>query len=79
MLQLRVSTTTSGNLRASSGDESTVAGCKKQWSDPEPSLLAVDGGMHPLDDSVDSGPSHYKGVMLEDTVNIEALRFMKAE
>jgi hypothetical protein len=35
--------------------------------------------MHPLDDSVDSGPSHYKGVMLEDTVNIEALRFMKAE
>ena len=79
MLQLRVSTTTTGNLRASSGDESTVAGCKKQRSDPEPSLLAVDGGMHPLDDSVDSGPSHYKGVMLKDTVNIQALRFMKAE
>jgi hypothetical protein len=45
----------------------------------KPSLLAVDGGMHPLDDSVDSGPSHYKGVMLEDTVDVEALRFMKAE
>ena len=79
MLQLRVSTTTAGNLRASSGDESTVAGCKKQWSDPEPSLLPVDGSMHPLNDSVDSGPSHYKGVMLEDTVDIEPLRSMKAE
>ena len=73
MLQLEVSTKITGNLRASTGDESTVADCKKQWSDPEPSLLAVDGGMHPLDDSVDSGPSHYKGVMLKDTVNIQAL------
>jgi hypothetical protein len=41
--------------------------------------------MHPLHDSVDSGLSHCKGVMLEDTVNIEAtvnteaLRFMKGE
>jgi hypothetical protein len=35
--------------------------------------------MHPLNDSVDSGPSHYKGVMLEDTVDIEPLRSMKAE
>jgi len=43
------------------------------------SLLVVDGGMHPLHDSVDSGPSHCKGVMLDDNVNIEALRFMKAE
>jgi hypothetical protein len=35
--------------------------------------------MHPLDNSVDSGAGHYKGIVLEDTVNIEVLRFVKAE
>jgi len=35
-------------------------------------LLAVDGAVHPLDNSIDRSSSHYKGVMLEDTVNVEA-------
>jgi hypothetical protein len=38
-------------------------------------LLAVDGCVHPLDNSVDSVSSHYKRVMLEDTVNVETLHF----
>jgi hypothetical protein len=38
-------------------------------------MLAVDGGVHTLDNPVDSISSHYKRVMLEDTVNVEALHF----
>jgi hypothetical protein len=41
--------------------------------DPKPCLLAADGGVHPLDDSVDGISSHHKGVMLQDAVDIEAL------
>jgi hypothetical protein len=71
-LVLQISSEVTGKHLAP-GDGSAVAGSKKQWSDWNLSLLAVDGGVHPLDDSIDRSSSHYKGVMLEDTVNVETL------
>ena len=38
-----------------------------------PCLLAANGGVHTLDDSVDGIASHYNGVMLQDAVDIETL------